>query len=212
MDLKAIREFFMQNKDNEDVKVILTELKGKPSLADIQQLVLEDNEIKIWFQSEKDRHFTKGLETWKAKTFPQLLEDEIKKRYPEESEEQRQLRELRAEIDKERRERLRESLKNKAKDLAIEKKLPPNLVDFFIGENEESTFSNLSKLEEIWNQSLQTVVNETFKQNGREPHKTMSAQYSGKNPWKAETFNLTEQARIWKEDPQLAKKLQEQAK
>jgi hypothetical protein len=99
------------------------------------------------------------------------------------------------------------------KDLAIEKKLPVTLVDFFIGEDEEKTIENLKTLEQVWNESLKNVVGDKFKEHGRDPHKSSSgSQYTGKNPWKKEMFNLTEQTRIWKEDPQLAKTLQAQAK
>lgn len=210
MDLQAIREFLEQNKENPEVKAFLQELRT-PTLDDIKRLAEENEEVKTWLQSEKDRHFSKGLETWKQKTLPSIIEEEIKKRYPEETPEQRELRELRQKIAQMEREKQREALRAKTKDLAIEKKLPPNLVDFFIGENEEQTLENLKLLEKVWTESLQNVVGETFKQHGREPHKPQQTKHI-ENPWRKETFNLTKQAQILKENPELAKQLMAQAK
>ncbi|SFJ83132.1 DUF4355 domain-containing protein [Thermoflavimicrobium dichotomicum] len=210
IDLQQIREFLTQNADNEEVRAFLNELRT-PSLDDIKRLAEENEEVKTWLQSEKDRHFSKGLETWKQKTLPSIIEEEIKKRYPEETPEQRELKKLRAEIEQMRREKEREALRAKAKDLAIEKKLPSNLVDFFVADTEEKTLENLNILEQVWTQSLQNVVGETFKQHGREPHKPQQTQ-SIENPWRKETFNLTKQAQILKENPELAKQLMNQAK
>lgn len=209
MDLQAIKHFLDENKDSEEVQAFLAELRT-PSLDDIRRLAEEHDDVRTWLQSEKDRHFSKGLETWKQKTLPQILEEEIKKRYPEETPEQRELRELRQQIEQMRREKEREALRAKAKDFAIEKKLPAHLVDFFIGETEEATLENLGMLEEVWNQSLKTVVDDTFKQHGREPYRT-TGQPQMENPWRKETFNLTKQAQIIRENPELAKQLQKEA-
>jgi len=210
MDLQAVKEFLEQNRDNEEVKAFLAELRT-PSLDDIKRLAEEHDDVKTWLQSEKDRHFSKGLETWKQKTLPQLLEEEIKKRYPEETPEQRELRELKQQIEQIRREKEREALRAKAKDFAIEKKLPAHLVDFFISDDEEKTMENLGVLEQVWNQSIQAAVGNTFKNHGREPHKS-AGQQQMENPWRKETFNLTKQAQILRENPELAKQLMAQAK
>lgn len=210
MNLEEIKAFFNENKDNEEVKAFLTELKT-PSLDDIKRFAIENDDIKTWLQSEKDRHFTKGLETWKEKTLPSVLEEEIKKRYPEETEEQRQIRELKQKIEQMEREKMRESLRAKAKDFAVEKKLPAHLVDFFIADDEEKTQGNLEYFEKAWNEAIQTAVGETFKQNGREPYKSPNQQHMD-NPWRKETFNLTKQAQILKTNPELAKQLMTQAK
>ena len=110
-----------------------------------------------------------------------------------------------------RREKEREALRAKAKDFAIEKKLPAHLVDFFISDSEEKTLENLGLLEQVWTQSIQAAVGETFKQHGREPHKPANQQQMD-NPWRKETFNLTKQAQILKENPELAQQLMTQAK
>lgn len=46
---------------------------------------------------------------------------------------------------------------------------------------------------------------------GREPHKTKDPPPKTDNPWKHETLNLTEQGRLIREDPEMARKLAAQA-
>ena len=47
---------------------------------------------------------------------------------------------------------------------------------------------------------------------GKDPNNRGNSSAGGKNPWKKETFNLTEQGKILREDPELAKQLQAAAK
>lgn len=168
MNLEDVKKFFEENKDNEEVKAYLADLK-KVSVQEVQQMLVENEELKRWFDSEKDRHFSKGLETFKQKTMPKLIEEEIKKRFPEADPKDVKLKELEAKIQQMEQEKLRESLKNKALTLATEKKLPIQLIDYFIGQDEESTLQNLAKFEEVWTQNLQALVEEKLKTSGVNP-------------------------------------------
>jgi hypothetical protein len=133
---------------------------------------LASNEVfQKWLQSEKDRHFSKGLETWKENNLSAIVEEEIKKRYPEETEEQRQLREMANEIKQLKQENKIKEIRNQAYRQANEKGLPVELLDFFVSDDLEKTNENLSILERVWNEAVQNQVNQTFKQNGREPHR-----------------------------------------
>jgi len=60
-------------------------------------------------------------------------------------------------------------LKNKALTIATEKKLPVQLIDFLIGQDEESTLQNLATFEEVWTQNLQALVEEKLKTSGVNP-------------------------------------------
>jgi hypothetical protein len=110
------------------------------------------------------------LSTWKEKTLPTVIEEEIKKRFPAETEEQKKLRKLEQELNEEKRARLRESLKNKAISFLTTNKMPVELSDFLLGENEDITETNLRKISELWAREIQKAVEEKFKQNGRTPH------------------------------------------
>lgn len=171
MNLEDVKKFFEENKDNEEVKAYLEGLK-KVSVQEVQQMLAENDELKRWLDSEKDRHFTKGLETFKQKTMPKLIDEEIKKRFPEADPKDLKLKELEAKIQQMEQEKLREALKNKALTLATEKKLPIQLIDFLIGQDEETTLQNLSTFEEVLTSHLQTLVDEKLKSTGVQPKET----------------------------------------
>jgi hypothetical protein len=210
MKLEEIKAYFETNKDTEEVKNYLAGL-SKPTPEGVTAF-LDTPEGKKLLQPRLDQHFTKGLETWKEKTLPSLLEEEIKKKFPAETEEQKRLRKLEEELEKERQTRIRAELMNKATTLATQKGLPVELVSYFVGQDEESTTNNLIALENIWQQHLQKAVEEKFKESGRSPNNTGGGGPGQTNPWKKETFNLTEQGRLLRDNPELARQLMAQAK
>ena len=59
-------------------------------------------------------------------------------------------------------------MQNKAIKIAQDKGLPTDLVDFFIGEDEEATQTNLEKFEEKVNEVVTNKVDQRFKDNGRD--------------------------------------------
>jgi hypothetical protein len=172
MNLEDIKKFFEENADNEEVKAYLEGLK-KVSVQEVQQMLTENDELKKFLDSEKDKHFSKGLETWKQKTLPKLIEEEIAKRFPQADPKDLKLKELEAKIQQMEQEKLRESLKNKALTLATEKKLPVQLIDFLIGQDEETTLQNLTTFEEVWTSHLQTLVDEKLKSTGVQPKESI---------------------------------------
>jgi hypothetical protein len=149
----------------EEVKEFLESEAGKASevtaylqglnpltVARVQEYIDKTPEGKSWADSVKDKHLQKGLETWKANNLESLLNDEIKKRFPEKDEKELEVEKLRAEIEKMKQEKLRETLTNKAIKIATEKNLPIELVDFFIGADEQATVSNVKVLEDTFGQ------------------------------------------------------------
>ncbi|MDE3837927.1 ribonuclease [Bacillus methanolicus] len=136
----------------------------------VQQFVNENDDAKKWLQSLTDSRVTEAIKTYEKKTLPKKLEEEIAKRYPPETPEQKQLRELQQKLEQIEQEKIRESLRNKALSLATEKQLPTKLVDFFIGQDEETTVKNLGMLEEVFSAAVQQAVEAKFKDSGRNPN------------------------------------------
>lgn len=166
MNIEEIKQFLEQNKENEEVKAFVGELSAVS--ADKVKGFLETEEGKKVLQPRLDQHFTKGLETWKDNNLEKIVEEEVSKRNPSKTPEQLEVEKLRKEIEAEKAARNRETLVNKALKAADEKKLPKDVIDFFIGENEDSTLENLSKLEESFNAAVQAAVDVKFKDSGRE--------------------------------------------
>lgn len=166
MNIEEIKQFLEQNKENEEVKAFVGELSAVS--ADKVKGFLETEEGKKLLQPRLDQHFTKGLETWKANNLEKIVEEEVSKRNPSKTPEQLEIEKLRKDMESERNARNREKLVNTALKVADKKTLPKDVIDFFIGENEESTIENLGKLEESFNAAVQAAVDVKFKESGRE--------------------------------------------
>lgn len=165
LTLADIKKFLTDNKDQEEVRAYLGEL-SVPTSEGVKGF-LDTDEGKKLLQPRLDTHFNKSLETWKTNNLEKLITEEVNKRNPTKTPEQLELEKLRKEIDDERKARNRETLVNKALKVAKEKNLPDGLVDFFIGEDEEGTTSNLTKLEDEYTKAVQAAVDAKFKENGR---------------------------------------------
>lgn len=160
-----VKAFLEANKDSDEVKAYY---KTNVLTADNVKTFLDSNEGKKVLQPKLDAHFTKSLETWKANNLDSLVEEEMKKRNPDKSPAELEVEKLRAEIEKERKSRERADLSAKALKVAQEKKLPTELIDYLIGEDEESTLANLTKYEEAHNKAIQAAVDAKFKEHGRD--------------------------------------------
>ncbi|WP_144482331.1 DUF4355 domain-containing protein [Bacillus pumilus] len=176
MNIEEIKQFLEKNKENEEVKAFVGELSAVS--ADKVKGFLETEEGKKVLQPRLDQHFTKGLATWKENNLEKIVEDEVSKRNPSKTPEQLEIEKLRKDMESERNARNREKLVNTALKVADKKMLPKDVIDFFIGENEESTIENLGKLEESFNAAVQTAVDAKFKDSGREIERGNGASHS----------------------------------
>ncbi len=169
-ELKKIIEFLKTNNADESLIKVAEGLKpAQVTLETVKDFLENNEEGKKFLQSQKDAAVTKGIETFKEKTLPKLVDEEIAKRYPPESEEQKKLRELMEKQEKLEREIKRKELLAVATKTAAEKGLPVQLVEKFIGEDEESTLKNLETFESVFAESVKAAVEGKFKVNGREP-------------------------------------------
>lgn len=139
------------------------------TLEAVQSFINDDHSGKKWLQSLTDTRVTDAIKTYENKTLPKKIEDEIAKRFPAETEDQKQLRNLKQQFERLEAEKQTETLKNKALSIATERGLPTKLVDYFIGSDEETTITGLGVLEEVFSLAVQQAVEEKFKQGGRDP-------------------------------------------
>lgn len=173
MNIEEVKNFINDNKESEDVKTYLQDL-NKVNVEDIEKYVTEDEEGKKWFDSVKDKHFNKALDTWKSNNLTKLIDDEVKKKFPSKDEKDIEVENLKVEIEKMKKEKLHEALTSKAIKIASDKNLPLNLVDFFIAQDEEATVNNLKVLEESFNKEVQKAVEKRLKNEGYNPPKDIS--------------------------------------
>lgn len=169
-DKTTLESYIFKSFEKEDVALV------QAVNADVRSVI----------DAEKDKHHNKALETWKSNNLEMLIEAEVKKRNPDKTPEQIELEKLRKEIEDERNARNREKLMNEAIKQATEKGLPVDVLDFFIGDDEDTTMLNLSKLEEAFNKAVLSQVDNKFKDNGRSIEKPSNIS--------ATTTNLSELA------------------
>jgi hypothetical protein len=162
MNLEDIKKFFEEQKDSEDVK---NYLKGFSQVTpDGVTTFLESEEGKKILQPRLDSYFTKGLETWKSNNLKKLVDEEVKKQNPPFNPLEQKLQEL-------ERQLLLKDLKAQALNVATEQKLPVKLVDYFVGEDEETTLANLKNLQEVFDTHINERVQEQLKAGGINPPK-----------------------------------------
>ncbi len=162
MNLEDIKKFLNENKEQEEVRAYLQGFK-QIGVDEVQKFVNENEDARKWFDSEKDKHFSKGLETWRTNNLEKIISEEIKKRNPDKTPEQIELDKLRSDLEKMQNEKVRESLKNKALTVAGEKKIPTSLIDFFIGNDEDGTLANLGQFETAMNDYVKVQVEDRLK-------------------------------------------------
>ncbi|ELW9460941.1 TPA: DUF4355 domain-containing protein [Staphylococcus aureus] len=166
MNIEEVKSFFEEHKDDKEVKDYLKGLKTV-SVDDVKGF-LDTEEGKRFIQPELDRYHSKGLESWKEKNLEDLIEQEVRKRNPEQSEEQKRISALEQELEKRDAEAKREKLRSNALGKAQELNLPTSLVDRFLGDSDEDTEQNLKTLKETFDKYVQKGVESKFKSSGRD--------------------------------------------
>lgn len=136
-----------------------------------------------------DKQAAKGLETWKTNNLQTLIDDEVKKRFPDTDPKDAEIANMKAQLEAMQKESTRKELLIKAQAIATEKKLPVSLVSYFVGDDEKATKANLETLEKVFTEALSASVDDRLKQgnhipNGdkNEPMDGVTAAFMARNP------------------------------
>ncbi|MDN3956192.1 DUF4355 domain-containing protein [Sporolactobacillus laevolacticus] len=167
-DLNEVQQFITDNQDNDEVKEYVSGL-NPINVDKLQTFINENEDGKKFIDSLKDKHFSKSLETWKSNNLNKLVDEEVNKRFPKADPKDVELQSIKAQLDQLKAEKAHETLLNKATKIANEKHLPLNLIDYFVGSDQDSTNNNLSKLEEVWNTSLTSAIEAKLKDSSYTP-------------------------------------------
>lgn len=165
-NFNEVKTYIQENLDkNEEVKNYV----GGFVTADRVNSFLETDEGKKLVQPKIDSHFTKGLETWKSNNLTKLIDEEVKKRFPEAKPEEVELKKLQAEIAQMKNDALKKDLTNKTLKQFQEKKLPVELVDYILGADEETTNKNIEMLASLLAKRDEEIKTEIIKGNSYTP-------------------------------------------
>lgn len=206
LNLEQVKQFLDSQKEtNEEVKTYLQGFKSV-SVDEVSKLVNEKDDFKKWFDSERDKHFSKGLDTWRTNNLEKLITEEIKKRNPEKSLEQIELEKLRADFEAAQKQLALKGVKEKAISVATNKNIPLEILDFFINEDEEKTNTNLSTFESVMEKYITAKVDERLKGSYQPP----AGGGTGTQGITKEQFakmSITEKTKLLNENPELYNQL-----
>jgi len=152
------------NNNNKEQQVNLT--------IDMVKSFLETNpEGKQLAQSLADSRIQSGIKTFEEKfmkeKLPNLLQEEINKRYPPETPEQKKLRELEEKLISMEREKAKAEVASKTLKYATEKNIPTFIVENFISEDYDSTISKIEEFNNKLNEYILKEVEAKLSGNGR---------------------------------------------
>lgn len=169
IDLTKIKEL-VEAGDNSALEKHIHESLER---GDLVAAAAANKDVRSELDSVKDTHHKTALETWKSNHLNQFVEEEVKKRNPpEETPEQKRIRELEEKIESGEKAQKRAELKNKAMGYATENKLPTQFaskyIERFLGDDESTTTATLAELKTDLDGLINEGVNSKFKENGRE--------------------------------------------
>lgn len=204
-------------KSDADAKSTVSEIFGlaeKQADAEVARRWLDTADGKKHLQSTTDVALQSAIETWKTNNLDKLVRQKYDELHPAEDPREKQIRDLTARLDAQEKQSLRKDLRLKTLSALTEKGVPTDLTDYIIGDDETSTDANIETITRLWvdklSESVEAEVQKRLKGIGsKSPDRREDVT---ENPWSKATFNLTKQGKILTENPELAKKLQAEAK
>lgn len=145
------------------------DLEGEPEDKQDEEPKKNDEE-KTFTQEEVNKIVAGRLTEEKRKQEEEkkkLVEDAKKKeelaKLSEKERAEKQLELDRQEIEKERKELQKMKLINQAEKILSEKGIPSDLAEYLVTDEDESTFENIKKVNEVWNKAIERTVTEKLK-------------------------------------------------
>ena len=140
--------------ENADIdEIILGNGFAKPitDVEGLNKLLESDKSLQGLF----DKKVTTGIENFKKNGMQKLIEAEVLKRTGKnETPEQKEIRELKERLDKADKEKAKAEMISKYKDVLAEKKIPSNMIDFLLAQDEDTTGANI----ELFENSMQQYI------------------------------------------------------
>ena len=165
--LELIKEL---DNDKEVDEIILSQGFAKPinDINGFNELLASNKDI----QSLVDGKVTQGIDSFKKKGMQKLIEAEVLKRTGKnETEEQKAIRELKEKLENMEKEKTRAQMISKYKDTLTEKKIPTKLIDFVLGEDDETTNANITLFENSMKEFIEKSVQDRLKGSSYTPPK-----------------------------------------
>lgn len=197
---EQIKEFFEANKGTEEVNAFVAET-GKT--------FFETDAGKDFLQPSFDRATTKGIETFKTKSLPSLIEQETQKKLkelnPEETPQDKRIRELEEKLKAQETNAFMANLQSQASKELGTKGLPVELSGMLSFDSEETMRDSVNKLEEMFKPYVESAVESRLKNNGKTPNGAENTGYDEKAMTKDKllAMSTTEATKFYNQNPEL---------
>lgn len=168
---KEVLELLKEIEDDAEIDSLLqsTDLfksasDKKLTIEEFRELINNDANFKAIIDSEKNKYHREALENFKKKDMQTLISAEVLKRTgANETEEQKAIRELRESLNKLEKEKQHAEKISKYKDILVEKKIPTNLIEYLLSDDDDKTNANIEIFENSMKQYVQSKVDERIK-------------------------------------------------
>lgn len=173
---KELAELLKNSKDDDNIDEILGKAEPVKALVNsgltldaFKSKLESDPNFKSFMDSEKDKHLQKGIDTFKTNNLQKLVDEEYKKQHPDADPKDTKLAEMEKKLEQMQKDAERKELTNKALKVAQEKKLPTELIDYFVGADEDTTKANLKTLETVFSKHDEAIKTEILKDGTYKP-------------------------------------------
>lgn len=157
MTIEEVKAFLEENKEQVEVKEFLAGFSKVPT----QEELIKIPEV----QKIIDQRVSLGINSFKEKTLPGLIEAEKKKltESTQVSPEMQRIQELEKKLAEKERSELRGNQKNKVVKTFSEKNLPVDIADYLVGDTDEETDQKLTTFMEAFSKYEQRIREEILK-------------------------------------------------
>lgn len=165
-NFNEVQEYINNNMENEQVKSYLGGLK-KYDLEGVKSFLENDEKGKGYLQSLSDTRVTQAINSYKENHYKTDLkkgiDEELLKRNPKLTPEQLKIQELENKFEDMEKAKARAEMTSKFKDTLSEKKIPSNMIDFLLSDDEEKTNNNIASFEKGMKSYIEKMVEERLK-------------------------------------------------
>jgi mannitol-1-phosphate/altronate dehydrogenase len=195
MDVNEIKQFIESNRDSDEVRGFLNSLTPSFDQA------MENPDFAKAMKSFADKEGSRQVEAFKNKTLPSTIEDEVKKRLEAQNhkepwqikleEMEKQQNQLMEQLKQKERSELIQKNKNQALKTLTDKKLPSDILDYLVSDEQEKTNSSIEAFVSMMDNYTTNLKQDLLKSNnvrvpGQGETFTGGAQEPGEGASKAE--------------------------
>lgn len=177
LTLEQVKAFFEANKDRADIaEYLLTFATEKELTTETVNAYLETPEGKVVLQPRLDRYATQAIRTHDEKQAPVIeakikagVNEGIRKLHPEETEEQKQIREMREDMERMKKDGEQKELRNSILMEAKNRNVPLELVNDIPYPSLDHFKNTASIWDQIRTKEVEKLVNEKLAANSYKP-------------------------------------------